>query len=85
MGHGAKRERLLKRVAGERSEILARKHSGRRLSPKEQDRLESLTGRLKELLPPVSSDDLEVLAEIAEEGESIWKHARERRQRLGPD
>lgn len=70
-------------VAAERSRLLARKHSGQRLSPDEQDRLALLTERLRELLPPISLGDLEVLLEMAEEVESIRERARERRQRLG--
>jgi hypothetical protein len=70
-------------VAVERSELLARRHRGQRLSPGEQERLEVLTARLKELLPPVSATDLEALLEMAEEAERIRDCARERRQRVG--
>lgn len=70
-------------VAGERSKLLARKHIGQRLSPEEQARLESLTARLKELLPPISLGDLEALLEMAEEAESIRERAQARRQQLG--
>jgi hypothetical protein len=75
----------IKGVAGERSDLLARKHSGKRLSPSEQEKLESLTTRLKALLPPVSSGELEVLLGMAEDAERIRKRARERRQRLDSD
>ncbi len=84
MGSESEREKNLKAVAGERSEILARKHGGSRLSPSEQDRLKLLTAKLQELLPPVSPGDLKALVEIAEEGERIRRRARERRQRLDP-
>jgi hypothetical protein len=70
-------------VAGERSELLARKHGGQRLSPGEQARLEVLTARLKELLPPVSLGELEALLEMAEETERIRERAWERRRRVG--
>jgi molecular chaperone GrpE (heat shock protein) len=69
-------------VASERAELLARRHGGQRLSTSEQERLESLTAKLKELLPPISADDLEALLEMTEELENIRQRARERRQRL---
>ncbi len=69
-------------AAGERSELLARKHTGQRLSPKEEERLQGLTAKLKELLPPVTSKDLEVLLEMTEEVDRIREHARDRRRRL---
>lgn len=74
--------REVETVAGERSRLLARKHSGQKLSSGEQDRLALLTARLEELLPPVSIRDLEALLEMAEEVEGIRERARERRQRL---
>jgi hypothetical protein len=70
-------------VAGERSRLLARKHGGQKLSPNEKERLELLTARLKDLLPPVSVDDLEILLAMTEEMEHIRERARERRRRLG--
>lgn len=70
-------------VAGERSELLARKHGGDRLSRSEQERLDLLTSRLEQLLPPVSSEELETLLQMAEEAERIRERARERRQQLG--
>jgi uncharacterized protein (DUF433 family) len=70
-------------LAAERSELLARKHGGEDLSPGEQERLEILTARLKEALPPISPGELEVLLEMTKEVESIRERARERRQRLG--
>jgi hypothetical protein len=81
-GHEAKRERELRAVANERAELLERKYSGSTLSPREQERLESLTERLREFLPPVSASDFEALSAMAEEAERIRKRARERRQRL---
>jgi hypothetical protein len=69
-------------IAGERSELLARKHGGRRLSPGEEERLQRLTSRLEELLPPVSRSELESLLDMAEEVESIRERARERRRQL---
>jgi molecular chaperone GrpE (heat shock protein) len=71
------------RVAGERSELLARKYGGQQLSESERERLELLTERLKELLPPVSVGDLESLLSLTEELERIRERAQERRQRLG--
>lgn len=76
-------EEEIQAVAGERSDLLARKHGGKELSLGEQGRLESLTARLRELLPPVSVSELEVLLAMAEEAEAIRKRARVRRQRLG--
>jgi hypothetical protein len=70
-------------VAGERSQLLARKYHGKRLSTGERERLEFLTQRLKQLLPPISADDLEVLLEMTEEAERIRERALERRHRLG--
>ena len=70
-------------VAGERSELLARKHGGERLSRREQERLDLLTSRLKQLLPPVSPEELETLVQMAEEAERIRERARERRQQMG--
>ena len=70
-------------VASERSDLLARKHGGQRLSRSEQERLDVLTSRLAQLLPPVSMGELEALLEMAEEAERIREQARERRQRLG--
>jgi hypothetical protein len=70
-------------VAGERSELLARKHGKQKLSRKEQERVDLLTARLKELLPPVSVRDLENLLEMTEEVERIRERARERRRQLG--
>jgi len=70
-------------LANERSELLARKHSGAKLSPVEQERLEILTAKLKEALPPVSPRELEVLLETTKEVELIRARALERRQRLG--
>ncbi len=71
------------RVAGERSELLARKHGGQRLSKSESKRLELLTARLRQLLPPVSVGELEALLGLTEELERIRERAQERRQRLG--
>jgi uncharacterized protein (DUF433 family) len=70
-------------LADQRSELLARKHSGEKLSPVEQERLEILTARLKEALPPVSPRELEALLEMTKEVELIRERAVERRQRLG--
>jgi molecular chaperone GrpE (heat shock protein) len=69
-------------MASERAELLARRHGGQGLSTSEQERLESLTARLKELLPPISAGDLEALLEMTEELENIRQRARERRRRL---
>jgi hypothetical protein len=69
-------------VAGERAELLTRRYGGQALSSREQDKLEALTARLKELLPPVSMRDLETLFELAQEAERVRERARERRQRL---
>ncbi|HYX25389.1 MAG TPA: hypothetical protein VFC23_14640 [Thermoanaerobaculia bacterium] len=73
----------VRQLATERSELLARKHRGEKLSPDEQQRLEVLTARLKEALPPISPGELEVLLEMTGEVESIRERARERRRRLG--
>ena len=70
-------------VASERSELLARKHGGQKLSRSEQQRLDFLTSRLTQLLPPVSMGELESLLRMAEEAERIREQARERRRRLG--
>lgn len=70
------------RVAGERSELLARKHGGQRLSKSESERLELLTEKLRQLLPPVSVGELEALLGLTEELERIRERAQERRQRL---
>lgn len=70
-------------VADERSELLARKYSGKELSRDEQERLGALTARLEELLPPVSIQDLESLLEMAEAAKRIRERAQERRLRLG--
>lgn len=70
-------------VAGERAELLARKHAGQGLSGREQARLDLLTSRLEQLLPPVSMGELTALLEMAEEAERIREQARERRHRLG--
>jgi hypothetical protein len=48
----------------------------------EQEQLESLTAKLRELLPPVSVEDLEALLEMTEELGHIRNRARERRRRL---
>jgi len=70
-------------VASERSELLARKHGGQRLSRAERERLGFLTTRLEQLLPPVSMGELEALLQMAEEAERIREQARDRRRRLG--
>jgi len=70
-------------IATERSELLARKYSGREFSPDQQERLEGLTARLKELLPPVSVGDLAVLLKMTEEMKHIRESAQERRRRIG--
>lgn len=70
-------------VASERSELLARKHGGQKLSRSEQQRLDFLTSRLAQLLPPVSMGELEALLQMAEEAERIREQARDRRRRLG--
>jgi uncharacterized protein (DUF433 family) len=70
-------------LADQRSELLARKYSGEKLSPVEQERLETLTARLKEALPPVSPRELEALLEMTKDVELIRERALERRQRLG--
>jgi uncharacterized protein (DUF433 family) len=77
-----RKEETLQAVAQERSELLARKYRGRNLSVKEQDRLDALTARLKQLLPPVSAD-LESLLKMTEEVQQIREHARARRRHLG--
>lgn len=69
-------------VASERAELLARKYS-KGISSDERKRLDELTARLDELLPPVSVADLEALVEMAEETERIRKDTQELRQRLG--
>lgn len=69
-------------IAGERSQLLALKHSRQNLTSNQQERLESLTARLKELLPPISVSELETLFEMMEEVERTRKRARERRHRL---
>jgi len=71
------------RVAGERSALLARKYGGQQLSESERERLELLTEKLRELLPPVSVGELESLLSLTEELERIRERAQERRQRLG--
>lgn len=71
------------KVAGERSELLARKLSGQQLSESEHERLELLTEKLRKLLPPVSVGELEILLSLTEELERIRERAQERRQRLG--
>jgi uncharacterized protein (DUF433 family) len=71
------------RMAGKRAELLARKHGAEGLSGDDQDRLDLLTTRLHQVLPPVSPDDLQALLTMAEEVEQIREQARERRQRLG--
>lgn len=70
-------------VASERAELLARKHAGQGLSGSEQARLDSLTSRLEQLLPPISMGELTALLEMAEEAERLREQARERRRRLG--
>lgn len=70
-------------VASERSDLLARKHGGQRLSRSERERLDFLTSRLEQLLPPVSMGELEALLQMAEEAARIREQARDRRQRLG--
>jgi uncharacterized protein (DUF433 family) len=74
---------LVDAVACERADLLARKHGGRKLSAYEQERLEFLTARLKESLPPVSPDDLEALLKMTKDMKDIRERARERRQQLG--
>jgi hypothetical protein len=69
-------------VASGRAELLARKYSGQGLSPAERARLDELTARLDELLPPVSVQELEVLLGMAEEAERVRERAQERRRRL---
>lgn len=70
-------------VAVERSELLARKYGGPGLSRSEEERLDILTSRLEQLLPPVSMGELEALLRMAEDAERIREQARERRLRLG--
>jgi uncharacterized protein (DUF433 family) len=70
-------------VAEERSELLARKHGGERLSLEQQERLETLTARLKEALPPVSVEALEVLLKMTEEMQQVRERAQERQRRVG--
>lgn len=74
---------LLGGMADRRSRLLARKHSGEKLSSGEEKHLEILTARLKEALPPVSSQELEALLAMTNEVALIRERARERRQRLG--
>ena len=71
------------RMAGERAELLARKPGGQGLSAAERNRLDLLTARLRQALPPVSPDDLQTLLTMTEEVEQIRERARERRRRLG--
>jgi hypothetical protein len=78
-----RREKTVEAVAGERSELLARKHGDQKLSSDQQERLEFLTAKLRKLLPPVSPADLEVLLKMTEELKHLRECARERRQRLG--
>jgi uncharacterized protein (DUF433 family) len=70
-------------LANERSQLLARKYGGEGLSQDENARLETLTAKLKEVLPPVSLGYLEALLEMTADVEGIRQRARERRQRLG--
>jgi hypothetical protein len=69
-------------LASERADLLARKHGGERLSPDEQERLDSLTARLDELLPPISPREIAGLVQMAQEADRIRERARERRKRL---
>ena len=71
------------KVAGERSELLARKYGGQQLSESEHERLWLLTEKLEKLLPPVSVGELESLLSLTEELGRIRERAQERRQRLG--
>jgi len=73
----------VERLAAERSQLLVRKHREDNLSPGDHERLDLLTLRLRQLLPPVSIRDLEVLLNMAEEVEHIRDRAQERRRRLG--
>ncbi|MFY9821809.1 MAG: hypothetical protein WAM82_10535 [Thermoanaerobaculia bacterium] len=76
-------EPSLEEVAGERSELLARKYGEGNLSAGEQERLAALTARLEQLLPPVSVQDLENLHAMATEADRLLQRARQRRERLG--
>lgn len=69
-------------VAGERSQLLFRKHSGQRLSSPEEEQLEMLTAQLKSLLPPVSIGEIKNLLAMTQDVEAIRERARERRRRL---
>jgi hypothetical protein len=75
--------REIERVVAERSQLLARKHNEQNLSPGDHERLDLLTTRLRQLLPPVSIRDREVLLDMAEVVERIRDRASERRRRLG--
>jgi len=71
---------LITLLAGERSELLARKHGGENISAVEQKHLEELTARLTELLPSMSWRELEILREMTKEVKSIRERAQERRR-----
>lgn len=69
-------------LASERADLLARKHGGEPLSLEEQERLDSLTARLDELLPPISPHEIASLVKMAQEADRVRERARERRKRL---
>ena len=71
------------RMVGERAEFLARKHGGQGLSADERSRLDLLTARLRQELPPASLEHLQALLTMTEEVGKIRERARERRRRLG--
>ena len=73
----------VKDLADVRAELLARKHSGEKLSCEEEEHLKILTARLKEVLPPISPHELTVLLEMTNEVALIRERARERRWKLG--
>ena len=66
-----------------RLELLARKYVSQKLSTEEEARLAIVSERVRRLIPRVTVEDFEVLANILEDAEQIELRDIERRRRLG--
>jgi hypothetical protein len=72
-------------VSSERFELLARKHSGGPFTSQDQERLDSLDGRIQQLVPRVTEGDLRNLKEFERRLAEREERLREIRRRYGLD
>jgi hypothetical protein len=72
-------------VSSERFELLTRKHGGGIFTSQDQERLDSLDGRIQQLVPRVTEGDLRNLKEFERRLDEREERLREIRRKYGLD